>query len=128
MVNSNGTYPARDPPIHAIVAGVKAGDFPALALARLVVGGGGAGLLRIAKYGINGRSAAYRPCVDGRGLCGLPVGVTDPCIGFGEIARMSSACNRGMKPGSIAVPPTMTMPDAKALRRSTGTYRVYRLI
>jgi hypothetical protein len=47
-------YPARDPPIHAMVAGVNAGDLPELALARLVAGIGGAGLFKIAMYGLRG--------------------------------------------------------------------------
>lgn len=38
------------------------------------------------------------------------------------IARRSSECRRGMKPGSMAVPPITKMEDARVLRRSTGTY------
>ena len=40
----------------------------------------------------------------------------------GAIARRSSACSRGMKPGSISVPPTARMEEAMVLRRSIGTY------
>ncbi len=53
------TDPANDPPTQAIVAGLKDGAFPALALALAVTEGGGEGLLRIAKYGIRGRNGAY---------------------------------------------------------------------
>ena len=42
-------HPAKEPPIHAIVAGENAGAFPALAVARADLAGGGAGLFRIAK-------------------------------------------------------------------------------
>ena len=54
------TYPARDPPTHASTAGENAGALPALAFARSEdnVDTCGEGLLRIAKYGMSGRSAA----------------------------------------------------------------------
>jgi len=42
-------YPASEPPTQAIVAGVNAGAFPALALPRAPDGGAGEGLFRIAK-------------------------------------------------------------------------------
>lgn len=42
----NIAYPANDPPIHGISAGVNAGALPAL---EFVVGGGGEGSLMIAK-------------------------------------------------------------------------------
>ena len=50
------TYPAREPPTHAIIDAENAGALPAFAAALAFPGGGGAGLLRIAKYGSSGRS------------------------------------------------------------------------
>ena len=43
-------------------------------------------------------------------------------VGGVSMARRSSAYNRGMKPGSIAVPPVTRIEAASVLRRSTGTY------
>ena len=43
------THPASEPPTQAIIAGVKAGAFPAFAAALELPAGGGAGLLRMAK-------------------------------------------------------------------------------
>jgi hypothetical protein len=39
----------------------------------------------------------------------------------GESSRESSACIRGMKPGSMDVPPATTIEQAKSFRRSIGT-------
>ena len=119
FVVASHTYPANDPPIHDIVAGAKAGALPALAEARAEAAGGGAGLLRIAKKLVRGRSFAYRSYCGSEGLAGR---VGCECDVGGAIARRSSACSRGMKPGSISVPPTARMEEAMVLRRSIGTY------
>ena len=46
---------------------MNAGALPAFAAALAFPGGGGAGLLRIAKYGRRGRNAAYLSYAVGRG-------------------------------------------------------------
>jgi len=93
---------------------VKAGALPAFTLARALDEGIGEGLLRMAKCGTSGRNEAYRSYV------GLDR-VDD--IFSGAVARSSSACNRGMNPGSIAVPPVIRIEDTIVLRRSSGTFK-----
>ncbi len=39
-----------------------------------------------------------------------------------DMARRSSAWSRGMKPGSIAVPPITRIEEARVFRRSIGTF------
>ena len=81
-------------------------------------------MLRTAKYGRSGRRAAYRSYTTGRGR-GLPAreGAADEEVEVDvrDTARVSSACSRGMKPGSMGVPPMTRMEDASVRRRSTGT-------
>ena len=84
-----GPYPAKDPPIQAMVAGENAGALPALAPARVEVGGGGDGLLRMAKSFVNGRRTAYRSYCGGAGLSGR-IGCRDVGDG-GAMARSNSA-------------------------------------
>lgn len=78
--------------------------------------------MRIAKYGTSERKEEYRSYVVG--LVALPerFGERDGelLLGCGETALRSSACKRGMKPGSIGVPPVTRMPEARVFRRSTG--------
>lgn len=39
-----------------------------------------------------------------------------------DIVRTSSAYRRGIKPGSMTVPPVTNIDDARVFRKSTGTY------
>lgn len=101
---------------------MKAGALPAFCAARDEAGGGGSGLLRIAMYVERGRSAVYRSYTTDRGLPRRP---DAPGAGEDDVERFkmrrSSACSRGMKPGSIGVPPITSIEDARDFRRSTGT-------
>lgn len=58
-LNALCTHPAKEPPTQARVAGENAGAFPALAIARVDVDGGGDGSFRIAKWGKRGRRGPY---------------------------------------------------------------------
>ena len=124
---SRVTYPANEPPTQAIHAGVKAGAVPA-ALgffgpdSESPCSLGGSGLLRIAICGKSCLRGAYRS--KGGGLK-LPFRGFEGCDcrkGLGERARAISACNLGIKPDIIGVPPTTRMADAIVFRRSTGTW------
>ena len=111
------TYPASDPPTHGIAAGVNAGPLPAVPAAEAV----GDGLLTIATYGARGRRVPYGS-KDGRGGLLRLEATRSGSLGGGRVkARISSSCNLGMNPGSIAVPPTTKIDDTKVRRRSTGT-------
>lgn len=131
-------YPAKEPPTHANIAGVKAGAFPALFLARSLWAGGGEGLLRTAKYGMRGRRDLYlsyggrmgrcRGCDEVVAVPGGRAGDDEEENVFEGICACGAASDliislwrRGMKPGSIAVPPETRMDEARVLRRSTGT-------
>lgn len=111
------TYPAKDPPTHDIVAGVNAGAFPAFEM-----GGGGDGLFNMVKYGSNGHNGAYRSYGAGRGRSRRLGGREEAEAGNVDIARTSSAWSLVIKPGNMGVPPTTRIVDARAFRRSTGTW------
>lgn len=103
------THPAREPPTQGKRAGVNAGALPALAAAEEVEGGG-AGSFIIAiddSSDLRGAYGSYRrlgPLVVGR------FRVLD-----------SSFRSRDIKPGSIAVPPTIRIEEMSVFRRSNGT-------
>lgn len=107
-------HPASDPPIQGIIAGANAGALPDPRASS-----GGEGLLRMLIWGANERREAYRSYGGGAGLSGF----TRCRCGCekGPSAPSSSRCSRGMNPGNMAVPPTQSMADAIAFRRSTGT-------
>lgn len=58
-LNGFCAHPASEPPTQANVAGENAGAFPAFAIARADVDGGGDGWFRIAKWGKSGRRGPY---------------------------------------------------------------------
>ena len=116
----SGTYPASEPPTQAIMLGENAGALPEFAPAVVDAGGGGDGLFRMAMCGVRERSERYRSYGGG----GLPSSPDCDDDERGDIARMSSVCSRGMKPGSARVPPTHKMVEAIIFRRSTGTWDV----
>jgi hypothetical protein len=99
------------------VAGVNAGALPAFLW---VLSGGGHGLFRIAMEEVSGRREAYRSYEGGGGLPDF-LGFFDLGVESGAMARRISACNRGMKPESMDVPPITKIEEAIVFRRSTGT-------
>lgn len=82
--------------------------------------------MRIAKYGTNERKGEYRSYVVGLVTFPGRFGERDGelLFGCGETALRSSVCKRGMKPGSIGVPPVTSMLEARVFRRSTGACRI----